>query len=202
MWWTWPRISKPARYFKTSGASGEPRQRKTVLSPNPSCSLYFLHTAFLAIECRTWLSFRTGAALVDWSFKCLVFNAPLLQSNINLETPKTYNQRSDNLSLGLHTFIKIEMWHGKYLLTINLFMSSCTLFWAMGWYHEILWWKFIFTYFFKLHISWEGLKILQNLHQLFDWQYIGQIIGEDFAKLCGLLRIYELLKVQLIIKWK
>ena len=103
MWWAWPRISKPARYFKTSGASGEPRQRKTVLSPNPSCSLYFLHTAFLAIECRTWLSFRTGAALVDWSFKCLVFNAPLLQSNINLETPKTYktykacNWRSDNL---------------------------------------------------------------------------------------------------------
>jgi hypothetical protein len=53
--------------------------------------LYFLHTAFLAIECRTWLSFRTGAALEDWSFKCLVFNAPLLQSSINLETPKTYN---------------------------------------------------------------------------------------------------------------
>ena len=88
MWWAWPRISKPARYFKTSGARGEPRQRKTVLSPNPSCSLYFLHTAFLAIECRTWLSFRTGAALEDWSFKCLVFNAPLLQSSINLETPK------------------------------------------------------------------------------------------------------------------
>jgi hypothetical protein len=33
---------------------------------------------------------------------------------------------------------------------------------------------------------------LQNLHQLFDWQYIGQIIGGDFAKFCGLLRIYEL----------
>ena len=44
----------------------------------------------------------------------------------------------------------------------------------------------------KVHIFWEGHKILQNLLQLFDWQYIGQIIGEDFAKLCGLLRIYEL----------
>ena len=32
---------------------------------------------------------------------------------------------------------------------------------------------------------------MQNL----DWQYIGQIIGGDFAKLCGLLRIYELYKV-------
>ena len=44
----------------------------------------------------------------------------------------------------------------------------------------------------KVHIFWEGYKILRNLHQLFDWQYIGQIIGGDFAKFCGLLRIYEL----------
>jgi hypothetical protein len=35
---------------------------------------------------------------------------------------------------------------------------------------------------------------LRNLHQLFDWQYIGQKIGGDFAKFCGLLRIYELYK--------
>ena len=44
----------------------------------------------------------------------------------------------------------------------------------------------------KVHIFREGHKILQNLHQLFDWQYIGQIIGGDFANLHGLLRIYEL----------
>ena len=42
----------------------------------------------------------------------------------------------------------------------------------------------------KVHIFCEGHKILRNLHQLFDWQYIGQIIGGDFAKFCGLLRIY------------
>ena len=29
---------------------------------------------------------------------------------------------------------------------------------------------------------WEGHNILRNLHQLFEWQYIGQIIGGDFAK--------------------
>ena len=40
-------------------------------------------------------------------------------------------------------------------------------------------------------------KVLQNLHQLFDWQYIEQIIGGDFAKFCGLLRIYELYKDQI-----
>ena len=33
---------------------------------------------------------------------------------------------------------------------------------------------------------------MRNFHQLFDWQHIGQIIGGDFAKFCGLLRIYEL----------
>ena len=38
----------------------------------------------------------------------------------------------------------------------------------------------------------KATNFLWNLHQLFDWQYIGQIIGGDFASFCGLLRIYEL----------
>ena len=33
---------------------------------------------------------------------------------------------------------------------------------------------------------------MQNLHCRFDRYYIGQIYGGDFAKICGLLRIYEL----------
>ena len=28
--------------------------------------------------------------------------------------------------------------------------------------------------FFKVHIFWEGHKILQNLHLTFDWHYKGQ----------------------------
>ena len=47
----------------------------------------------------------------------------------------------------------------------------------------------------KVHIFWEGHKILQNLHQLMDWQYIGHIIVEDLAKFCDLLRIYELYNI-------
>ena len=31
-----------------------------------------------------------------------------------------------------------------------------------------------------------------EIHQLFDWQYIGQVIVGDFVKLYGLLRIFEL----------
>ena len=35
---------------------------------------------------------------------------------------------------------------------------------------------------FKVHIFWEGHKILRNLPRKFDWHYIGQIYGGDFAK--------------------
>ena len=34
--------------------------------------------------------------------------------------------------------------------------------------------------------------LLGNLHRRFDWHYIGQIYGGDFANFCGLLRICEL----------
>ena len=44
----------------------------------------------------------------------------------------------------------------------------------------------------KVHIFWEGHKILQNLHLTFDSMYCSQKLGEDFEKFCGLLRIYEL----------
>ena len=47
-------------------------------------------------------------------------------------------------------------------------------------------------HFVKVHIFWEGHKILPNLHQLFVLCTASQIIGEDFAKFCGLLRVYEL----------
>ena len=49
--------------------------------------------------------------------------------------------------------------------------------------------------FFKVHIFWEGHKILQNFHRRFDHYFIGQIYGGDFAKICGLLRLYELYPV-------
>ena len=34
--------------------------------------------------------------------------------------------------------------------------------------------------------------MLRNLHRRFDRYYIGQIYCGDFAKICGLLKIYEL----------
>ena len=49
----------------------------------------------------------------------------------------------------------------------------------------------------KSCILWEGHKILRDLHQLFDWQYIGQIIGGDLAKFYGLLE-YMNFKVVLL----
>ena len=47
-------------------------------------------------------------------------------------------------------------------------------------------------YYVKVHIFWEGHKILQNLHLNFDYSTYSQKLGEDFAKFCDLLRIYEL----------
>ena len=48
----------------------------------------------------------------------------------------------------------------------------------------------------KVHIFWEGHKILWNLHRRFDWQCIGQMYSGNFAKFCDLLRINELYKNQ------
>ena len=44
----------------------------------------------------------------------------------------------------------------------------------------------------KVHIFWEGHKILRNLPLTFDYSTYSQKLGEDFEKFCGLLRIYEL----------
>ena len=50
------------------------------------------------------------------------------------------------------------------------------------------WWKYLkdssmslpknYNHQVKVHIFWEGHKILQNLHYRFDWHYIGQIYSE------------------------
>ena len=49
-----------------------------------------------------------------------------------------------------------------------------------------------FIHCFKVHLFWESHKISRNLPLTFDCMYCSQKWGEDFAKLCGLLRIYEL----------
>ena len=49
----------------------------------------------------------------------------------------------------------------------------------------------------KVHTFWEGHKILRNFQLTFDCMYCSQKLGEDFAKFCGILRIYEL-----YISWK
>ena len=38
----------------------------------------------------------------------------------------------------------------------------------------------------------KATKFLQNLHLTFDYSTYSQKLGEDFAKFCGLLRIYVL----------
>ena len=44
----------------------------------------------------------------------------------------------------------------------------------------------------KFIYSEKAIKFLRNLPLTFDYSTYGQKLGEDFAKFCGLLRIYEL----------
>ena len=53
-------------------------------------------------------------------------------------------------------------------------------------------WKYVTL--LKVHIFWEGHKILRNLHRRFVLCSASQIYGGGFAKFCGNLRIYELYK--------
>ena len=55
--------------------------------------------------------------------------------------------------------------------------------------------------YIKFIYSEKATKFLRNLHQLFDWQYIWQMIGGDITKFFGLLRIYELYLLGLF-SWK
>ena len=58
--------------------------------------------------------------------------------------------------------------------------------------HQVGWtWFFVYLEL-KVHTFWEDHKILRNLYQLFVLCTASQIIGGNFAKFCGLLRIYEL----------
>ena len=50
----------------------------------------------------------------------------------------------------------------------------------------------VMPYLGKFHIFREGHKTLRNLHRRFDRYTLEQIYGGDFAKFCGLLRIYEI----------
>ena len=43
----------------------------------------------------------------------------------------------------------------------------------------------------KVHIFWEGHKILRNLPLTLDCMYCSQKLGENFAKFCGFLKIYD-----------
>ena len=51
----------------------------------------------------------------------------------------------------------------------------------------------------KVHIFWEGHKISRNLPLTFDYSTYSQRLGEDFAKFCGVLRIYELYSKKILI---
>ena len=78
-------------------------------------------------------------------------------------------------------------------LQVILFVIDCAIFYTN--LHELLrqfksWTNWVNSG--KVHIFWEGHKILRNLHLTFVLCSASQKWGEDFAIFCGLLRIYKL----------
>ena len=124
----------------------------------------------------------------------------------------------------MKTFINI--FYNLNVKQIKKYISLIVLYNKFGWFPKVKWvlyknvapiafhliviislkncWKTILDYFSamiwnKVHIFWEGHQILRNLHQLFILCTASQIMGGDFAKFCGLLRIYELYKIHTLI---
>ena len=121
------------------------------------------------------------------------------------------HKRMHKLLLYIYTYIYIYV-HSMYIATYlrtNRIHSLSPKFWHWSMFHlmlrlgNVLGWKkmavfkdhdYLCTYarFSKVHIFWAGHKILRNLHLTFDYSTYSQKLGEDFAKFCGLLMIYEL----------
>ena len=55
-------------------------------------------------------------------------------------------------------------------------------------YEDVIRWSILF----KVRMFWEDHKILLNLLLTYVYSKYRQNLGGDFAKFCGLLRIYEL----------
>ena len=75
-----------------------------------------------------------------------------------------------------------------HVLNLQFNEQSVVILWVSWCKNKSFWQRFTC----KVHIFWEGHKILRNLHLTFDYSTYSQKLSEDFAKFCGLLRIYEL----------
>ena len=119
------------------------------------------------------LRFRTGGCHFIWY--CIF---------VQLQEPNTLSQSwVRNISV-LHTILELfnNLLPGQNGICISndLFLNS-----LHGGNHFPLLHKIFFAHnykFSKVHIFWEGHKILRNLHQLFVLCTASQIFGGDFAK--------------------
>ena len=99
------------------------------------------------------------------------------------------NKNPENWQSALYTVHTMEIWMKQMARKINL--NSNGLFSLLLWIvrhtylRKSLWihgrWNWVgmgaiesFCIYIKVHIFWEGHKILRNLHLTFDWHYIGQ----------------------------
>ena len=132
-----------------------------------------------------------------------------------IEDSKTLKHRKDlmgkrkevqDLYSGLNLFKKLAVspWITWFISSSE--KSSCCQTWPNSQddnYFPSKWWKVVILTissalaFLKVHIFWEGHKILRNLHQFCVLWTASQTIGRYFAKFCGPLRIYELYQLEI-----
>ena len=106
----------------------------------------------------------------------MMFSNLWSEKNWNSEIYRSMRKRAVSPKTAQANFVKVVLRELKIVLDLITLL-----------FHSVN----AFTYI-KVHIFWEGHKILRNLHHRFERYYIGQIYGGDLAKFCGLLRIYEL----------
>ena len=115
-----------------------------------------------------------------------------VQSIIFVESNKQFSKKHHNLSVWKHSNVQSEFLilnkisycsdvrkRNSVVCTIRVYTSMYTLlsWWSLGGLITD-WCQYIFPEFcmvHKVHIFWEGHKILRNLHHRFDCHYIGQI---------------------------
>ena len=128
------------------------------------------------------LQFPHSFCILKW-YKDILWKRRSIKIRMQLQKRIwTHCVKRKNLTACLGAHLRFYMYPSAF----NFLLLKCILS-ETNYLHTI-----IYMTYFKVHIFWEGHKILRKLHLRFVLCSNCQIYSGDFAKFCGLLRIYEL----------
>ena len=145
-----------------------------------------------------WVDSRVSSDqiwLKVWLFHFLRTHIWCLSLGTKVEIFLSTHAKSWSTNVKLHKWTDTIDYSMQHILFLIWFLQHGHMYFIIGTFVFFSNWG---SYYFfcripnKVHIFWEGHKILRNIHYRFDRYYIGQIYGGDFTEFCGLLRIYEL----------